>query len=569
MRNARWRTYTTLLVSFLTLTAAVWPQTAPTLQRASILDYIHRTWSVLTRSNRDLATAAADPKFQSGSEPRPVYVSRAENLSRVEEQLHREMSPTDYQKIQLRLLPEDQVGVPAPGLLYLPKPYVVPGGRFNEMYGWDSFFIQAGLLRDGEFALAKDMADNLLYEVRMYGKILNANRTYYRTRSQPPFLTQMVLAVYRQTHDREWLESAVPAIEEYYRFWNSEPHLTAQTQLSRYYDLGEGPAPEVLAGERDAHGATHYDLVKEYFRSHRVTDYDVKQYYDRTKDLLTPLFYKGDRSMRESGFDPSNRFGPFSIDIIRYNPVCLNSLLYLMETQTAEIMQILSRKVDVSTWRERAQARAERINRLMWDAHDGMYYDYDFIDGRVRRYAFLTTFYPLWAGIASPAQAARIVRNLSRFERPGGLQTSTYQSGNQWDAPFGWAPLQMIAVQGLRRYGYKEDANRISNRFLALVLQEFVKHGTIVEKYDVAQRTSDVGGDIHYGYHSNEAGFGWTNAVFTLLLDDLPPADKSELFRAAAYRIEGLVPLQASTTAQRTASSAPPSNQRSGLSGLR
>jgi alpha,alpha-trehalase len=162
----------------------------------SILVYIKQTWKTLTRSNQNLASAAADPKFKPVADGRwPVYVPK-DDFSRVTAELRSEMRAGDIQKVDLRQLPDDPTRILAQGLLYLPHPYVVPGGRFNEMYGWDSFFIQMGLLRDGEFALAKDMADNFLYEVREYGKILNANRTYYLTRSQPPFLTQMALAVY-------------------------------------------------------------------------------------------------------------------------------------------------------------------------------------------------------------------------------------------------------------------------------------------------------------------------------------------------------------------------------------
>jgi alpha,alpha-trehalase len=165
----------------------------------------------------------------------------------------------------------------------------------------------------------------------------------------------------------------------------------------------------------------------------------------------------------------------------------------------------------------------------MWDGRDGLYYDYNFIGGHVRRYPFLTTFYPLWAGIATPAQAARIARSLPRFESPGGLRTSTYESGNQWDSPFGWAPLEWIAVHGLRRYGYKAEAQRISVEFLSLVLDQYRRHGIIAEKYDVVHRDTAIGNEIRYGYRSNEVGFGWTNAVFTALLDDLPPAVQSVL----------------------------------------
>jgi len=427
------------------------------------------------------------------------------------------------------MLPEDTTKITEGDLLYLPRPYVVPGGRFNEMYGWDSYFIQAGLVRDNKIALAKDMAENFLYEIREYGKILNANRTYYLTRSQPPFLTQMLLAVYQRTKDRAWLADAVPAIEKYYRFWTTEPHLTPGTGLSRYWDMGDTPAPESLSAERDAQGRTHYDLVKQYFRTHKIADYDASEYYDAKTDQLTPLFYRSDRSMRESGFDPSNRYGPFSADITHYDPVCLNSLLYLMESQTAEIMHIVGHENEVAAWQKRASDRAAAINRLMWDAEDGLYYDYNFVRGRVRKYPFLTTFYPLWAGIASRKQAEQVERNLSQFDRPGGLQTSTYRSGSQWDAPFGWAPLEMIAMPALRRYGYGEDADRASVEFLSLVRQEFLKHGTIVEKYDVVRRTSNLSGEVHFGYSSNEVGFGWTNAAFTTLYDALPAGDQRKV----------------------------------------
>ena len=491
----------------------------------SILDYIRQTWLFLTRSNRNLASAAIDPKSRPDSGGRwPVYVATSQEMPAVEKALRTEMSPMDFQKIRLSPLPHAVETIRESGLLYLPRPYVVPGGRFNEMYGWDSYFIQKGLLRDGEVTLGKDMADNFLYEIREFGKILNANRTYYLTRSQPPFLTEMLLAVYGRTQDRKWLEDAVPAVEQYYRYWTTGPHLTPETGLSRYFDLGDGPAPEVVSGESDVRGHTVYDLAREYFRTHTVRDYDSSQYYNRQENQLTTLFYKGDRSMRESGFDPSNRFGPFSADIIHYNPVCLNSLLYLMEIQTATILETVSRAADAKIWRKRAQNRAAQINRFLWNDRDGLYYDYGFTVHRVRRYPFLTTFYPLWAGIASSEQAARVVRNLPMFERPGGLQTSTVASGDQWDAPFGWAPLQLIAVQGLRRYGYHKEADRISREFLTLVVQEFRKHGTIVEKYDVERRISDVRGEIVFGYRSNEAGFGWTNAVFTALLDELPAA---------------------------------------------
>src|SRR5262245_4673351 len=499
-------------------------------QLQSIRHYIKQSWHTLMRSNARLAEAAVDPKFPAAAGARsPVYVSRDENATGIEQKLRAEMPREAFGKIELRRLPDEPAEVREHGLLYLPYPYVVPGGRFNEMYGWDSYFIQVGLLRDGEIELAKNMVDNFLYQIERYGKVLNANRTYYLTRSQPPFLTQMVIGVYRKTRDTGWLSAAVPTIEKYYRFWTSEPHLVKETGLSRYFDFGEGPAPEVISDERDERGRTHYDRVKEYYRTHEVKDYDLSQYYIRDKDQLTRLFYKGDRSMRESGFDPSNRFGPFNIDIIHYNPVCLNSLLYLMETDTAEIMRLIGRSNDARRWLERAADRREKVNRLMWDERDGLYYDYNFVKKEVRRYPFVTSFYPLWTGIAGRNQAARVAASLRLFERAGGLQTSTNKSGSQWDAPFGWAPMQMIAVKGLRRYGYLKEADRISIRFLSMILKDFLEHNTIVEKYDVDRRSSQLGAGIKFGYAANQVGFGWTNAAFTDLYADLPQRERAKV----------------------------------------
>jgi alpha,alpha-trehalase len=200
-----------------------------------------------------------------------------------------------------------------------------------------------------------------------------------------------------------------------------------------------------------------------------------------------------------------------------------------METQTADVLDKLGRSSESGAWRKRAQDRAERINRLMWDDQDGLYLDYNFQTRQRRHYPFLTTFYPLWAGFASKEQAARIEKNLPEFERVGGLQTSTYVSGNQWDSPFGWAPLQMIAVEGLRRYGYGQDAERIAMKWLSLVRREFLRQGYIVEKYDVVAGGSNVAANIHFGYSANQAGFGWTNAVFTQLYDELTPDDQKKL----------------------------------------
>lgn len=485
---------------------------------ADARSYIHQSWKTLTRSNASLRDSAQDSKVAQRG-PITLWVAADEDAARIGKDL----------KVKVRKLSELNSTTPESGLLYLPEPYVVPGGRFNEMYGWDSYFILLGLLRDGQPALAQSMTDNFLYEVRHYGKVLNANRTYYLTRSQPPFLSRMVLDVYSVTGDTAWLRRSLPALQSYYEYWTKEPHLTPQTGLSRYDGGSDKPAPEVVFGERDEAGKNHYDRVKEYYKTNAVKEYNPDDFYNRATGELTPLFYQGDRAMRESGFDPSARFGPFSVGIVNYNSVDLNSLLYRMEMDMAAIEGLLDQPRLGAIWSQRAATRAAAVRRLMWDGKSGLFTDYNFVSRQRHDYPFLTAFYPLWAGLATPEEAAAVAANLPLFEKDGGLQTSNRVSGNQWDAPFGWAPLQIIAIEGLRRYSFDTDAERLSLKFLSMILRDFEQHRTIKEKYNVVEGKSDLGAGIKFGYTSNEIGFGWTNAAFVLLWDELSDAGKRKL----------------------------------------
>ena len=390
--------------------AAIGPELPAPERIRAVDDYIKKTWTTLRRSARDLPAAAKDPKLHLPPGSRwPVYIPASEDKARIEAALRAELGEQELATIALRPLPADPGELKEQGLLYLPHPYVVPGGRFNEMYGWDSYFILLGLLRDDEVAAARDMVDNFVYEIEHYGTILNANRTYYLSRSQPPFLTRMLLGVFERTRDRAWLESAMKAAESHYRFWTTAPHLVPATGLSRYFDFGEGPAPEVLSDERDEKGRTHYDRVREFYRANEVTDYDEARFYDAKADRLTPLFYKGDRSMRESGFDPSNRFGPFSADITDYVPVCLNALLYQMERDLAQISRILGRAGEAKRWDARAEERRSRIDRYLWDEGEGLYLDYDFANGSPPRLPLRDHLLPPLGGrrLARPGRPRR------------------------------------------------------------------------------------------------------------------------------------------------------------------
>ena len=484
---------------------------------AATRDYIKRTWQLLRRGHDTLLAAAEDPKLDHvEGDPWPVYLSKKEDLEAVQERLSQEI-PNDFEQIVLRCLPESIDAIEEHGLLYLPGDYVVPGGRFNEAYGWDSYFILLGLLLDDEIELAKSLTEQLLYQVEHYGAVLNANRTYFLSRSQPPLLSQMVLKLYERTDDLDWLKGTVSTLSIYYQYWLASEHTHKKSGLSRFYDFGEGPAPEVVASEKDKTGRTHFDRIKTFYQQNEVLEYDVSLYYDAQKDALTDLFFKGDRTMRESGFDPTNRFGPFSIDVLFYVPVCLNSLLCQMEQDMAKICDLVGE--DATIWQQRASDRAQAINTYLWDEAKGLYFDYHTTDNCLRQYEYASTFYPLWVGIASEAQAQQVVENLSKFEALGGVRTSTVTSGNQWDDPFGWAPLQLFAVEGLARYGYVDEAERLAKRFVSMLVEDFERCGALVEKYDVDACSSEVSEGIEYGYSSNEVGFGWTNGVLLRLLN--------------------------------------------------
>jgi alpha,alpha-trehalase len=465
----------------------------------------------------------------------------------------------DVQELPMTITGPGQVAnaiYPA-GLLYLENSYVVPGGRFNEMYGWDSYFIVRGLLENNRVALARGMVDNFFFEIEHYGTVLNANRTYYVTRSQPPFLSAMVMAVYAAEkaagrENRRWLERAYDLTSKDYETWTRDPHRAGTTGLSRYYDFGDGPAPESLKDETGV-----YRKVADYFLLHgEAQNYLVDmtsgkperpvagfqysmQFCDVTKTMarpecepekklsLTADYYKGDRAMRESGFDISFRFGPYGAATHHYAPVCLNSLLYRTEKDLQQMSEILGRTEDVKRWQARAQDRKEKIEKFLWDGQRGMFFDYGIDKGARSTYEYITTFYPLWAGLATPEQAEAVRKNLGAFEHDGGLAMSSRETGVQWDLPYGWAPTQLLAIEGLRKYGFHNDANRISYKFLSTVAENFRRDGTIREKYNVVTRSSES--HVEAGYDQNVVGFGWTNGAFLALLHALPDDFKERL----------------------------------------
>jgi alpha,alpha-trehalase len=516
------------------------PATGP----EATLNYIHGAWDTLTRSMTDchslvdIKVSAAPVLYLPAELPAPP------ELAAVSQQCHVKVIalPRRIEKIA-DVRPEE---LPAQGLLYLPNPYVVPGGRFNEMYGWDSYFIVLGLEADHREKLAKGMVDNFLFEIEHYGAVLNANRTYYLTRSQPPFLTSMIRAVYENpasfpaTPDgriqaRDWLARAYTLAEKDYTTWTRPEHAAGTTGLARFFDYGNGPVPEM------ADDSTYYPDVIRWLVAHprqggdgylvkgsehpdaaeaarlRLTSCDVQASTVCARAWaagyrLSRDFYVGDRAMRESGFDPGFRFGPFDGATQHYAPVCLNSLLYRYERDLDHIAHLLAKPDDAARWEHRSKVRATAIQRYLWQPKEGVFGDFDFTRAKASSYAYISSLYPLWAGVATREEAKQMVAKLNLFERPGGLSMSNFNSGLQWDEPYGWAPTNWIAVAGLDAFGFRSDAQRLARKFDATVDAGFAKDGTIREKYNVVSSDSDV--HVSAGYKVNVIGFGWTNSAY-------------------------------------------------------
>jgi alpha,alpha-trehalase len=537
--------------------------TTNTPDPAATLAYIHDAWTTLTRSMIDCHSLVDVKVTANPILYMPANVPAPPEVTALSEKCHVKVAslPRAIGKLG-DVRPEE---LPAAGLLYLPDPYVVPGGRFNEMYGWDSYFILLGLEADHREALAKGMVDNFLFEIEHYGAVLNANRTYYLTRSQPPFLTSMIRAVYEnpasfaatsagRSEARTWLESAYTLAQKDYSTWTRPEHKAGTTGLARYFDYGSGPVPEM------ADDSTYYSDVIRWLEAHpkavsaqeagapylvkgpeHPTDPEATRLKQTSCDVnisvvcmrawadgyrLTRDFYVGDRAMRESGFDPSFRFGPFDGSTHHYAPVCLNSLLYRYERDLQHIALLLGKGNEAARWAKRAQLRNSAIHRYLWKPQQGVFADYDFVKHKSSDYAYISSLYPLWAGVASREEAKRVVAKLNLFERPGGLSMSNYDSGMQWDEPFGWAPTNWVGVAGLEAAGFREDARRLAEKWDATIDQGFANDHTIREKYNVVSGDANV--QVSTGYKSNEIGFGWTNASYLKMKQIIASAPASK-----------------------------------------
>jgi alpha,alpha-trehalase len=390
-------------------------------------------------------------------------------------------------------------------LIPLPNPYVVPGGRFREVYYWDSYFTMLGLVESGRVDLVRDMLDNFAHLVTTVGHIPNGNRTYYLGRSQPPFFAAMV-GLYAKATDTTQALRYLEALEAEHAFWMDGADRLKPGQayrrvvmmpegvaLNRYWDDLPGPRPE----------------------SYRP-DFQVAQ---ALPDSAREGFYRNARAAAESGWDFSSRWmrDPSDLKTLETTeliPIDLNSLMYNAERTIAALRSFRKQPGDsavAAKFNQNAERRRQSLLTAAYEPGDGYFYDVRWRTWeRVTDRPTLAAASVLFFGLALPYQAVTVAGKLEReFLKPGGFVTTNIASGQQWDSPNGWPPLEWMSMEGLRRYGGVDLANKARDRWVALNRRTYRATGRMMEKYDVVDLSRRAGG----GEYGLQDGFGWTNGV--------------------------------------------------------
>jgi alpha,alpha-trehalase len=404
--------------------------------------------------------------------------------------------------------PAQATAPPYSSLVPLPHPYVVPGGRFREIYYWDSYFTMLGLREAGRLAQVRNMTDNFAYLIEQLGFVPNGNRTYYLTRSQPPFFSQMVALLATGSDSATVLARYRPALAREYAYWMAGAEGLAPGQADRC--AVRLPGGELLNRYWDTSDQPREESYREDVETAQLSQQPAAQ------------FYRNIRAAAASGWDFSSRwFGADgqlgSIRTTELVPVDLNCLLLHLEQMLARAHRTAGQPAEAAAFQQKAKARAEAIRRYCWEPKAGWFVDYDLPQRRPATARTLAGMFPLTYGVATPRQARAVAQRLEReFLRPGGLLTTTVADGQQWDAPNAWAPLQYLAVVGLRRYRQPVLAATIARRWTALNLRTFEQTGKLLEKYDVTDLNRPAGG----GEYPLQDGFGWTNGVLLKLLNE-------------------------------------------------
>jgi len=401
--------------------------------------------------------------------------------------------------------------VPYSSRIELPYRYVVPGGRFSEIYYWDSYFTMLGLDASGRHDLTLAMLDNFAWLIDQYGFIPNGTRSYYLSRSQPPFFSLMVELVAARDGPAVYTKFATQLKREYAYWMNGQDTATVTLAQRHVVRMRDGSLLNRYWDERDA---PRDEAYREDVETARASGRPARDVY---RDL---------RAAAESGWDFSSRWfadgkSLASIHTTDLVPPDLNSLLHRLELTIARACEQAHDEPCTRDMQARANARKAAIGRYLWDAKLGAFTDYDWRTHRSTGKLTAATLYPLFLNVSTPEQAravAKLVR--AKLLEPRGLGTTTVVSGQQWDAPNGWAPLQWIAIRGLTAYGERSLAGLIARRWVHANLDYYRVTGKLVEKYDLRSKAGGRGGE-----YPLQDGFGWSNGVLRSLLalyPDLP-----------------------------------------------
>lgn len=399
----------------------------------------------------------------------------------------------------------------------LPYPFTYALGP-HVLFYWDMYFTNVGLLKQERLDLALGNANNFIYEIEKYGFIPNASESWGTNRSQPAYFSMMARDIYEVSGDKEWLQKAYVALKTEYSFW-------MDTTASKIEDHSTGLYPLIRFG----HHASKADLVTLYDHIAERFGMDLEINEEEKAAIGSPFTAEA-----ASGMDFTPRFESRCPDFVA---VDLNSNLYVYEKNFAWMVEELGLHGETD-WEKHAAARKEAINKYCWNEERGLYLDYDFVNKRHSSVAAATSFSPLFAGLASPEQAKRMVDNLSLFETDFGIRVcepSETKYTFQWDHNAIWPPMQLLVVKGLNNYGYNEDAKRIATKYMDLLTKHFVdpQPSEIVQKDDTTKREPGyiyekykVDGLINDNEYTASVMMGWTGGVFAYAYDLV--AEKNE-----------------------------------------
>ena len=422
------------------------------------------------------------------------------------------------------LLRQPDEADPYSSLLTLPAPYIVPGGRFSEIYYWDTYFTMLGLEQDGQDTIAQDMVRNIASLITRYGHMPNGNRSYYLSRSQPPFFSAMV-DLLAQKDGVGVYKTYLPVMRAEYDYWmqgeaglkpgqarNHVVKLADGTVLNRFWSASDTPRDESCREDVESAKASKEKPA---------------------------VLYRNLRAGAESGWDYSSRWladGHSMSTIIATDilPVDLNAEMFHLESALAYAYGLQGNKAEAKVFADRAAKRQAAIQHVMWDSAEGDFHDYDWKTRKLTPVLSAATVVPLFFHVATDAEGASVAKMVqAKLLAPGGILTTANNTGQQWDAPNGWAPLQWMAVQGFRNYGDPDLAKTIAERWEARVNEGFARDGVLVEKYNVAV-PAGANASGHGGEYALQVGFGWTNGVQAALMAEYPLAPPQAKSQAPA-----------------------------------